>query len=117
MKILLLVLALLLSSSSFSASSYFPSEIEENKKAYVTSLAINAEVFNLIQSYENGKIRYYLKDANREERITIYFYKDGSMFLKGGDSYGGWVRYSSISGYEFECNRTGGPTYAFNKTW
>lgn len=85
---------------------------EEHQKKPVRTVSVIAEVFHVIpHTYDGGSS---IKDANRTTTISLTIYDDGSVFMSGGDFNGGWVRYSRLSGYEYECNSTGGDVYAFN---
>lgn len=98
------------SAQQYETTSAEPVQTEPTKKLTRT-ISVEAEVFHVINNYDGT---YTDKDANRTQIIKLDVYDDGSMFMQGGDPYGGWVRYSKKDGYEYECNRTGGDVYAFN---
>ncbi len=84
---------------------------EEPEKRLVGSITVDATIFHVIPNYDGTST---LKNSNKTRSITLNLYDDSSAFLQGGDLIGGWVRYSKLSGYEYECNYSGGDVLAFN---
>ena len=62
-------------------------------------VTVRAEVFHFISNLDGTG---YYKDAHRKEDIIIDVYDNGKMYLSKGLL--SIVRYSRLSGYEYECN-------------
>lgn len=84
---------------------------QEPTKKRIGSFTLEAELFHVIGHPDGSAI---IKDAHRTETIELNEYDDGSLYMTGGDHIGGWVRYSELDGYEYECNDTHNNIYAFN---
>ena len=97
------------SSQNENTPNYTPSKPIEQKKS-VKKFRVKAEVFHYIDNYDGTHI---VKDANRKEEIEIVIYEDGSMYCSQGMPP--YVRYTDISGYEYECNRNN-DIWAFNQS-
>jgi len=65
----------------------------------IKKVTVRAEVFHFIDNLD-GTGSY--KDAHRKEDIVIDVYENGEMYLSKGLL--SIVRYSRLSGYEYECN-------------
>ena len=77
-------------------------EQTKSEPKIVDRVTVMAEVFHYID----------IKDANRKEKIEIIIYDDGLMYM--ANALHSIVRYSSLSGYEYECNIQNN-IWAFNK--
>lgn len=84
-------------------------EQTKSEPKIVDRVTVMAEVFHYIDNYDGTHI---IRDANRKEKIEIIIYDDGLMYM--ANALHSIVRYSSISGYEYECNIHNN-IWAFNK--
>ena len=87
-----------------------PDYTQQPTKKVINTIHVRAEVWRVVQEGTN----WYEKDAHRKETIELNVYDDGSMFYTSGDGIGGWVRFSRLPGYEYECNNSS-TTYSFNQ--
>lgn len=87
-------------------------QTSQSQKQVQSTVTVTAEVYHSVPM-NDGSGMYEIKDANRKEQIKINIYDDGTMFMVGGDMIGGQVRYTRISGYEYEANNSHS-IYAFN---
>lgn len=77
-----------------------PVQDQSTPRSKITKkLTVRAEVFHFIDNLD-GTGTY--KDAHRKENIVIDVYDNGEMYLSKGLL--SVVRYSKLSGYEYECN-------------
>lgn len=87
-----------------------PTPVQTKPEPKIVDRAIvMAEVFHFIDNFDGT---HTIKDANRKEKIEILIYEDGLMYL--ANALHSVVRYSKISGYEYECNIQNN-IWAFNK--
>lgn len=85
---------------SIEDNSQIPVQNQSAPSSIITKkVTVRAEVFHFIDNLDGTGI---YKDAHRKENIVIDVYDNGEMYLSKGLL--SIVRYSRLSGYEYECN-------------